>query len=61
MTEATTTPRPHVRGKPVPDDLESVHGSVGPSGESTDFDELSRVARDAKAERDLQKMGFTER
>ena len=54
-------PRPRVRDKPVSDDLESVHGSVGPSGESRDFGELSRVARDAKAERDLQKMGFSER
>ena len=61
MTEATTTPRPRVCRKPDSDELESVHGSVEPSGESRDFGELSRVARDAKAERDLQKMGFTGR
>lgn len=59
--KATITPSPRVRPKPVSERLEPVHGSVEPSGKSRDFVELSRVARDAKAERDLQKTGFTGR
>ena len=40
-----------VRLQPVAFSLESAYRSVEPSGKSEDFDELSRVARDAKAER----------
>lgn len=39
--------------------LESAYGSVEPAGELQDFDELSRAARDARAERTLQKMSRT--
>ena len=45
-----------VRLKPVSYSLESAYGSVKPSRGLEDFDELSRAARDAKAERTLQKM-----
>ena len=45
-----------VRLKPVAYSLESAYGSVKPSRSPEDFDELSRIARDAKAERTLQKM-----
>ena len=45
-----------VRLKPVAYSLESAYGSVRPSRKPEDFDELSRVARDAKAEQTLQKM-----
>ena len=44
-----------VRHEPVSCSLESAYGSVH-SRESEDFDELSRVARDAKAERNLKKI-----
>ena len=46
-----------VRLKPVSYSLESVYGSVKPSGKPEDFDELSRVARDAKARADLADNG----
>ncbi len=46
-----------VRLKPVTYSLESAYGSVRPSREPEDFDELSRAARDAKAEHTLRKMG----
>ncbi|MYD71493.1 MAG: hypothetical protein F4W89_12245 [Acidobacteria bacterium] len=45
-----------VRLKPVAYSLESAYGSVQPSRESENFDELSRAARDAKAEHALRKM-----
>ncbi len=45
-----------VRLKPVAYSLESAYGSVKPSRKPEDFDELSRVARDARAEQTLQKM-----
>ena len=45
-----------VRLKPVAYSLESAYGSVEPSRRPEDFDELSRVARDTRAERTLQKM-----
>ena len=45
-----------VRLKPVAYSLESAYGSVQPSRKPEDFTELSRAARDAKAERTLQKM-----
>ena len=48
-----------VRLRPVSYSLESAYGSVEPAGEPQDFDELSRAARDARAERTLQKMGGT--
>ena len=46
-----------VRLKPVAYSLESAYGSVKPSRKPEDFDELSRVARDAKAARTRRKMG----
>lgn len=45
-----------VRLKPVAYSLESAYGSVKPSGKPEDFDELSRAARDARAERTRRKM-----
>jgi len=45
-----------VRLKPVAYSLESAYGSVKPSRRPEDFDALSRVARDARAEQTLQKM-----
>lgn len=48
-----------VRLRPVSYSLESAYGSVQPSGQAGDFDELSRAARDAKAAQTLQKMGET--
>ena len=48
-----------VRLRPVSYSIESAYGSVRPSGEPQDFAELSRVARDAKAERTLHEMGET--
>ena len=47
-----------VRLRPVSYSLESAYGSVQ-AGEPQDFDELSRAARDARAERTLQKMSGT--
>lgn len=44
-----------VRLKPVAYSLESAYGSV-PSRRPEDFDELSRAARDARAERTRRKM-----
>ena len=46
-----------VRLTPVAYSLESAYGSVKPSGKPEDFDALSRVARDARAERILRQMG----
>ena len=43
--------------KPVAYSLESAYGSVTPSRRPEDFGELSRVARDARAEQTLRKMG----
>ena len=48
-----------VRLRPVSYSLESAYGSVGPAAEPQDFDELSRAARDARAERTLRKMSGT--
>ncbi len=45
-----------VRLKPVAYSLESAYGSVKPSRKPEDFDELSRLARDARAEQTLHKM-----
>ena len=45
-----------MRLKPVAYSLESAYGSVKPSRRPEDFDALSRVARDARAEQTLQKM-----
>ena len=45
-----------VRLEPVAYSLESAFGSVKPSGRPDDFDELSRVARAARAEQSLRKM-----
>lgn len=42
--------------KPIAGSLESAYGSVKPSRSPEDFNELSRVARDAKAEQTVQKM-----
>lgn len=46
-----------VRLKPVAYSIESVYGSVKPSRKPEDFDELSRIAKDAKAEQTVQEMG----
>ncbi len=45
-----------MRLEPVAYSLESAYGSVKPSRRPEDFDALSRVARDARAEQTLQKM-----
>ena len=46
-----------VRLKPVAYSIESVYGSVKPSRKPEDFDELSRIAKDAKAEQTVHEMG----
>ena len=46
-----------VRLQPVAYTLESVYGSVKPSRQPEDFDELSRIAKDAKAEQTVREMG----
>ena len=46
-----------VRLKPVAYSIESVYGSVKPSRKPENFDELSRIAKDAKAEQTVQEMG----
>ena len=61
MKKTTTTTPQRVRLKLFSDSLESVHEPVEPFVRPQDFRELSRVARDAKAERDLEKMGFSGR
>ncbi len=59
MSIAAWATRREVRLRPVSYSLESAYGSVEPTGEPQDFDELSRSARDARAERSLQKMSGT--
>ena len=46
-----------VRLKPVAYSIESGYGSVKPSRKPEDVDELSRIAKDAKAEQTVQEMG----
>ena len=45
-----------VRLAPVSYSLESVYGSVKPSKKPEDFEEVSRVARDAKAEKTAREL-----
>ena len=45
-----------VRKTPAPFSLESVYGSVKPSKKPEDFDEVSRTAKDAKAEKTAREL-----
>ncbi len=48
-----------VRLAPVTFSLESAYGSVKPSGKPEDFDELSRIAKEAKAEKTVRELSRT--
>lgn len=48
-----------VRLVPASFSLESVYGSVKPSGNPEDFERISRIAKDAKAEKTARELGET--